>query len=115
MPRLLLFISLAFVPLFAEWPQWRGANWDGMASGDAPLHWSDSEHVKWKTAIPGRGHSSPVVWGDKVFVGALDGRLIALNAKTGKVAWVNQTFPKTTRLSITGAPRVIRSSTSTPR
>ncbi len=48
------------------------------------------------------------IWGDKVFVGALDGRLIALNAKTGKVAWSTQTFPKTTRLSITGAPRVIK-------
>ena len=48
------------------------------------------------------------IWGNKVFVGALDGRLIALNAKTGKVAWSTQTFPKTTRLSITGAPRVIK-------
>ncbi len=48
------------------------------------------------------------LWGDKVFVGALDGRLIALNAKTGKVVWSTQTFPKDTRLSITGAPRVIK-------
>jgi alcohol dehydrogenase (cytochrome c)/quinohemoprotein ethanol dehydrogenase len=48
------------------------------------------------------------IWGDKVFVGALDGRLIALNAKTGKPVWSTQTFPKTSRLSITGAPRVIK-------
>ncbi|MDB5459344.1 MAG: alcohol dehydrogenase large subunit, partial [Caulobacteraceae bacterium] len=48
------------------------------------------------------------IWGDKVFVGALDGRLIALNAKTGKVAWSTRTFPTTTRLSITGAPRVVK-------
>jgi PQQ-dependent dehydrogenase (methanol/ethanol family) len=48
------------------------------------------------------------IWGDKVFVGALDGRLIALDAKTGKPVWSTQTFPKTTRLSITGAPRVIK-------
>jgi quinohemoprotein ethanol dehydrogenase len=48
------------------------------------------------------------IWGDKVYVGALDGRLIALNAKTGKVAWSTQTFPKTTRLSITGAPRIVK-------
>lgn len=48
------------------------------------------------------------IWGDKVFVGALDGRLIGLNAKTGKVAWSTRTFPKTTHLSITGAPRVIK-------
>jgi outer membrane protein assembly factor BamB len=39
-----------------------------MARGDAPLHWSDTEHIKWKAEVPGRGHSSPVVWGDRIFV-----------------------------------------------
>jgi len=39
-----------------------------MAQSDAPLHWSDTENIKWKAAIPGRGHSSPVLWGDKIFV-----------------------------------------------
>jgi quinohemoprotein ethanol dehydrogenase len=48
------------------------------------------------------------IWGNKVFVGALDGRLIALDAKTGQQVWSTQTFPKSTRLSITGAPRVIK-------
>jgi quinohemoprotein ethanol dehydrogenase len=48
------------------------------------------------------------IWKDKIYVGALDGRLIALDAKTGKQVWSTQTFPKTTRLSITGAPRVIK-------
>ncbi|MBZ5605957.1 MAG: PQQ-binding-like beta-propeller repeat protein, partial [Acidobacteriia bacterium] len=51
-----------------DWPQWRGPNWDGVARGDAPLKWSDTEHIKWKAEIPGRGHSSPVVWGDRIFV-----------------------------------------------
>jgi outer membrane protein assembly factor BamB len=50
------------------WPYWRGPAADGMASGDAPLHWSDTENVLWKTDIPGRGHSSPVVWGDRIFL-----------------------------------------------
>jgi len=40
----------------------------GMARTDAPLHWSDTENIKWKAPIPGRGHSSPVLWGDKIFV-----------------------------------------------
>jgi quinohemoprotein ethanol dehydrogenase len=48
------------------------------------------------------------IWGDKIYVGALDGRLIAISAKTGKQVWSTQTFPKSTRLSITGAPRVIK-------
>ena len=39
-----------------------------MAVGDAPVHWSDTQNIKWKAEIPGRGHSSPVIWGDKIFV-----------------------------------------------
>ncbi len=50
------------------WPQWRGPANDGLALGDAPLRWSATEHVKWKTDIPGRGHSSPVIWGDRIFL-----------------------------------------------
>ena len=50
------------------WPHWRGPADDGMARGDAPLHWSDTGHIAWKTTIPGRGFSSPVVWGDRIFV-----------------------------------------------
>ncbi len=52
----------------SHWPQWRGPDFNGMARGDAPTKWSDTENVKWKAAIPGRGHSTPVVWGDKVFL-----------------------------------------------
>jgi alcohol dehydrogenase (cytochrome c)/quinohemoprotein ethanol dehydrogenase len=47
-------------------------------------------------------------WGDKVFYGTLDGRLIALDMKTGKPAWSVQTTDPTKRYTITGAPRVIR-------
>jgi outer membrane protein assembly factor BamB len=50
------------------WPYWRGPAADGMAAGDAPLHWSDSQNVKWRTEIPGLGHSSPVIWGDRIFL-----------------------------------------------
>lgn len=51
-----------------DWPQWRGPTWNGIAHGEAPLHWSDAEHIKWKAEIPGRGHSSPVIWGDRIFI-----------------------------------------------
>ena len=51
-----------------HWPQWRGPDFNGMARGDAPTKWSDTENIKWKAAIPGRGHSTPVVWGDKIFL-----------------------------------------------
>lgn len=52
----------------AHWPQWRGPFFNGMARGDAPTVWSDSANVKWKTEIPGRGHSTPVIWGDRIFL-----------------------------------------------
>jgi outer membrane protein assembly factor BamB len=52
----------------SHWPQWRGPDFNGMARSDAPTKWSDTENIKWKAAIPGRGHSTPVVWGDRIFL-----------------------------------------------
>jgi outer membrane protein assembly factor BamB len=71
-PSLLLSLIL-LTPAFSadgpgDWPRWRGPDNDGMARGDAPLHWSDTEHIKWKAEIPGRGNSSPVIWGDRIFI-----------------------------------------------
>lgn len=53
-----------------DWPWWRGPLRTGVASADQrpPLHWSDSENVLWKTAVPGRGHGSPIVVGNKIFL-----------------------------------------------
>jgi len=52
-----------------HWPQWRGPTANGFADeGNPPLEWSESKNVKWKRAIPGKGHSSPVIWGDRLFL-----------------------------------------------
>jgi outer membrane protein assembly factor BamB len=54
-----------------NWPQWRGPLGSGVSpQGDPPLDWNeaDGKNVRWKTEIPGRGHSTPIVWGDQVFV-----------------------------------------------
>lgn len=52
-----------------NWPQFRGSDARGMSDNPRlPNHWSSTEHVDWKTEIPGRGWSSPVVWGDRVFL-----------------------------------------------
>ena len=52
-----------------NWGHWRGPNGNGAAeNASPPTQWSDTENVKWKVAIPGKGSGSPVVWGDKVFV-----------------------------------------------
>ena len=53
-----------------NWPRWRGPADNGMAVGDAPMPWSDTKNIKWKVDIPGKGHSSPVIWGDKLFLTA---------------------------------------------
>jgi outer membrane protein assembly factor BamB len=58
----------AQVPDQAHWPQWRGPFFNGMARGDAPTVWSDTSNIKWKADIPGRGHSTPVIWGDRIFL-----------------------------------------------
>jgi len=53
----------------ANWPQWRGPDGQGHAEGSGyPLTWSEKENVAWKAEIPGRGYSSPVVWGDQVWL-----------------------------------------------
>ncbi len=53
----------------AYWPQWRGPLGTGVAPrGDPPIEWSEEKNVRWKIAIPGEGHASPIVWGDAVYV-----------------------------------------------
>ena len=52
-----------------QWPQWRGPLGTGVApSGDPPIEWSEDKNVHWKIAIPGKGHSTPIIWGDRVFI-----------------------------------------------
>jgi len=51
-----------------NWAQWRGPDGQGIATGTYQDTWSDTEDVVWKTDIPGRGHSSPIVWGDRIFL-----------------------------------------------
>jgi len=51
-----------------NWPQWRGPTGNGVApASDAPLKWSETENIRWKTRIPGRGHATPIIWNNKVF------------------------------------------------
>jgi len=52
-----------------SWPQWRGPEWTGVAPhANPPVQWSETQNVRWKVKIPGKGHATPVVWGDQVFV-----------------------------------------------
>ncbi len=51
------------------WPQWRGPHHNGVAPhGDPPTTWSETENLRFKVAVPGRGLASPIVWGEKIFL-----------------------------------------------
>jgi outer membrane protein assembly factor BamB len=71
-----------------NWPQWRGPSGTGAAShGDYPIKFSNADSVEWKVALPGRGSSTPVVWGDRIFVScAIGDSPAALGFRTGKMA-----------------------------
>lgn len=73
---LLVFVASIFVvqssissaPDPAHWPQWRGPFFNGMARTAAPTDFSPTKNVKWKVAVEGRGFSTPVIWGDRMFL-----------------------------------------------
>jgi outer membrane protein assembly factor BamB len=77
----------------ADWPRFRGPNGTGVsADKDVPIQWSEKEGILWKTPIPGHGNSSPIVWGDRLFIqsAADDGSqrwLFCLNAVSGEILW----------------------------
>lgn len=115
MKRMFLVLSVVCLTLVwgnaqANWPHWRGPNENGLVDqGNPPITWSETQNVVWKTKIPGMGHATPIVWGDRIFVqtavqtdqaveGAEMGRrsappyiyqykILALDRNTGKVIW----------------------------
>ena len=51
------------------WPRWRGPSGQGLAMDSGYLDtWSDKQNILWRTEVPGRGHSSPIVWADRIFL-----------------------------------------------
>lgn len=96
---------LAVSPTPAQWPGFRGPHRDGVAAAEAkpPLTWSDAEHLRWKTELPGPGSSSPIVFGDRVYVACyagyggylddggdpkkLEHHLVCVERDTGEIVW----------------------------
>jgi outer membrane protein assembly factor BamB len=92
-------LPAAGAPLPADWPEFRGPRGDGRADapGDVPVRWSETENVKWKTAIPHRGWSTPVVSEGRVWLTTAtpDGRemfAVAVDAATGRVLHLLKLF-----------------------
>ena len=79
-----------------DWPRWRGPFDNGVARGDVPIEFGEGRNLAWKVDIPGRGFSSPVMWGDKLFlttaVPSGSGKeykflVMAIDAGSGKPLW----------------------------
>ena len=75
------------------WPRWRGPSGQGVVTGTGYVDtWSATQNVVWKTPVPGRGNSSPIVWGDHIFLttayeGGRRVSLLAYSRSTGRLLW----------------------------
>lgn len=75
------------------WPHWRGPSMQGLVAGRGyPDRWSETENVVWKVPVPGRGHSSPIIWGDRIFLTSAteDGSsrwMLAFRRSDGTLLW----------------------------
>ncbi|HJT77747.1 MAG TPA: PQQ-binding-like beta-propeller repeat protein, partial [Gemmataceae bacterium] len=79
-----------------EWPRFRGPNGSGVSPTAVPTRWTERD-FRWKVPLPGVGHSSPVLWGGRVFVTSAEEEtgkrfLVCLRAEDGKQLW-SRTFP----------------------
>ena len=91
-----IFVSVIFATLNASadnWSSFRGSNGQGVSEEQGlPLHWTNTDHITWKTELSGEGWSSPIVHEGVVYLTTTteEGkscRLISYNAKTGKETW----------------------------
>jgi outer membrane protein assembly factor BamB len=103
MKQTLVLAALLALPAAAEdWPRFRGPSGQGIsAEKGLPLRWSATENVAWRTPIPGEGWSSPIVWGDRVFLTtALEKgaacHVLCVSREDGKVLWNVKVFDQVT-------------------
>lgn len=100
-----------------DWASWRGPNLNGVAATGQtpPVSWSESQNVIWKATVPGRGHSSPTIVGNQIFLTTADEpsqtqAVIAFDRTTGKQLWMTPIskggFPPTHRKNTHATPSV---------
>jgi outer membrane protein assembly factor BamB len=76
----------------SAWPRWRGPEQNGHSTeGDLPVKWSDA-NLAWKTELPGGGQSSPIIWGDRIFLTSAlaqgkERLVLCVDRKTGQILW----------------------------
>ena len=129
----LVLLAMAAFAADSNWPQFRGPSGSGVGTGSPPSEWNveSGKNILWKTAIPGLGHSSPVIWGDRIFLtsavpasgeaqlkvglygditpvkgeGEQSFRVYCLDRKNGKILWE--------RTATSGQPKTMRHPKST--
>jgi outer membrane protein assembly factor BamB len=88
-----VILALAGAAQGQDWPGWRGPKRDGTSSETGfPVRWSATENIVWKVPVAGKGHSSPVVWGDRILLTTCleekgERRLLCLDRKDGHSLW----------------------------
>jgi len=135
--KLSVLLTIAVAAMAADassnWPQFRGTGASGIGNGTPPVEWDGEKgtNILWKTEIPGLGHSSPVIWGDKIFVtsavpaagesalkvglygditpvegeGAQTFTVYCIDRKSGKILWQKE--------AVSGQPKIKRHPKST--
>lgn len=83
----------------SQWTRFRGPNGSGLSDADIPAQWTDKDY-NWKVQLPGGGHSSPVVWGDRIFLICASEQtgehmVVCVSAADGAILW-NRKYPSTT-------------------
>jgi len=90
---IMLIAPVSGAALGENWPAWRGPCGDGTSlEKNVPVKWSATENVVWKVSIPGKGHASPIVWGDRIFVVTAAEEqqqrvLLCLDRTKGRLLW----------------------------
>src|SRR5262245_61299776 len=73
-----------------EWPRFRGVNGSGVSATAFPTQWTNKDY-RWKFDLPGPGHSSPILWGERLFVTSSDAKgnlhVVCVDARTGRSVW----------------------------
>jgi outer membrane protein assembly factor BamB len=88
-----ILVLYATVALSEEnWPHWRGPQFNGVANNETnlPTSWSPTQNIHWKVDLPGRSGSTPIVWGDRIFVMVTQGanmELWSIDRRNGTVQW----------------------------
>lgn len=105
-----LALTTGFDASAANWERFRGPNGTGVADDkNIPAEWNATKNIVWKAPIPGVGHSSPIIWGDKIFLETAtpdfkERMLLCLSTKDGKAIWTKSISGEKTKIHAKSSP-----------